>query len=141
MAGLNKIMIIGNLGADPEMRYTPNGNPVTSFSIATNRTWTSSDGERKDETEWFKVVAWNRLAEQANQFLSKGRRAYVEGRLKSSQFEGQDGQIRHTNEIIANQIVFLDQRTDDVEDTSVTETSSETQKPQNQEPEEDDLPF
>jgi len=141
MAGLNKIMVIGNLGADPEMRYTPNGNPVTSFSIATNRSWTSSDGERKDETEWFKVVAWNQLAERANQFLSKGRRAYVEGRLKSSQFEGQDGQIRHTNEIIANQIVFLDQRTDDVEDTSVTETSSETQKPQNQEPEEDDLPF
>ena len=134
-------MVIGNLGADPEMRYTPNGNPVTSFSIATNRSWTSSDGERKDETEWFKVVAWNQLAERANQFLAKGRRAYVEGRIKSSQFEGQDGQIRHTNEIIANQIVFLDQRTDDVEDTSVAETSSEAQKPQNKEPEEDDLPF
>ena len=141
MAGLNKIMVIGNLGADPEMRYTPNGNPVTSFSIATNRSWTSSDGERKEETEWFRVVAWNQLAERANQFLAKGRRAYVEGRLKSSQFEGQDGQVRHTNEIIANQIMFLDQRTDDPENASVSETSSEPEKPQNKEPQEDEMPF
>lgn len=141
MAGLNKIMVIGNLGADPEMRYTPNGNPVTSFSIATNRSWTSSDGERKEETEWFRVVAWNQLAERANQFLTKGKRAYVEGRLKSNQFEGQDGQVRHTNEIIANQIMFLDQRTDDLENSSVTETPSEPEKPQNQESQEDDIPF
>ena len=108
MAGLNKIMVIGNLGADPEMRYTPNGNPVTSFSIATGRSWTSSDGERKEETEWFRVVAWNQLAELCNQYLSKGRSAYVEGRLQSRTWETQEGQSRFTNEIIANQVLFLD---------------------------------
>lgn len=108
MAGLNKMLVIGNLGSDPEMRYTPNGNPVTSFSIATNRNYTGSDGERREETEWFRVVAWNQLAELCNQFLSKGRRAYVEGRLRSNRWEGADGQTRFSNEIIAERVVFLD---------------------------------
>ena len=108
MAGLNKIMIIGNVATDPEMRYTPNGNPVTSFRMATNRTYTSSDGERHEETEWFTVVAWNQLAELCNQYLNKGRRAYVEGRLQSSTWETQEGQSRFKNEIIANQVLFLD---------------------------------
>ncbi len=105
---LNKIMVIGNLGTDPEMRYTPNGNAVTNFSMATNRSYTTSDGERREETEWFRIVAWNQLAEQVNQYLSKGRRAYVEGRLRSSSWEGQDGQTRFRNEIIANTVLFLD---------------------------------
>ena len=108
MAGLNKIMIIGNVATDPEMRYTPNGNPVTSFRMATNRVYTSSDGERHEDTEWFTIVAWSKLAEQCNQYLNKGRRAYVEGRLHSDTWEGQDGQTRFNNEIIANQVVFLD---------------------------------
>jgi len=108
MAGLNKIMIIGNVATDPEMRYTPNGNPVTSFRMATNRVYTSSDGERHEDTEWFTIVAWSKLAEQCNQYLNKGRRAYVEGRLHSNTWEGQDGQTRFNNEIIANQVVFLD---------------------------------
>ena len=77
MAGLNKIMVIGNLGSDPEMRYTPNGAPVTSFSVATNRTYTTSQGERRDETEWFRIVAWNQLAETCNQFLKKGSSVYL----------------------------------------------------------------
>lgn len=105
---LNKIMVIGNLGTDPEMRYTPSGSAVTNFSLATNRSYTTSDGERREETEWFRIVAWNQLAEQANQYLSKGRKAYVEGRLHSSSWEGQDGQTRFRNEIIANTILFLD---------------------------------
>lgn len=104
---LNKILIIGNLGTDPEMRYTPNGNPVTSFNIATNRRYTTSQGEQREETEWFRVVAWNRLAEQCNQFLTKGRKVYVEGRLKSDTWTGNDGQTRFTNEINANHVVFL----------------------------------
>ena len=108
MAGLNKVMIIGNIGTDPEMRYTANGNPVTSFRMATSRSYTTSDGERRQETEWFTVVAWNQLAEQCNQFLSKGRMAYVEGRLHSDSWEGQDGKTRFRNEIIANQVLFLD---------------------------------
>jgi single-strand DNA-binding protein len=108
MAGLNKMSVIGFLGTDPEMRYTPNGNPVTSFRIATSRSYTSSDGERHEETEWFTVVAWNQLAELCNQYLSKGRRAYVDGRLHSNSWQGQDGQTRFRNEIIAERVLFLD---------------------------------
>lgn len=107
MAGLNKIMVIGNLGTDPEMRYTPNGNAVTSFRLATSRTYTAQ-GERREETEWFTVVTWNQLAELCNQYLTKGRRIYAEGRLKSDTWTGNDGQTRFRNEIIANQVVFLD---------------------------------
>ena len=108
MVGLNKMIAIGNVGTDPEMRYTSNGNPVTSFRLATGRTYTTSDGERRQETEWFTVVAWSQLAEQCNQFLVKGRRVYVEGRLKSNSWTGQDGQTRFRNEIIANRVLFLD---------------------------------
>lgn len=108
MAGLNKMLVIGNLGSDPEMRYTPNGNPVTSFTVATNRNYTTPSGERREETEWFRVVAWNQLAEHCNQFLAKGRRVYVEGRLKSDTWTGPDGQTRFRNEIIANSVLFLD---------------------------------
>ena len=108
MAGLNKIMVIGNVGTDPEMRYTPNGNAVTSFRLATTRTYTPQDGERRQETEWFTIVAWNQLAEQCNQYLSKGRRAYVEGRLHSREWEGNDGKKRFNNEITADRVMFLD---------------------------------
>ena len=109
MASLNKIMIIGNLGRDPEMRYTPSGKPVTSFSIAVNsRTSRVGDGERKEDTEWFTVVTWDRLAEHVNQYLAKGRLAYIEGRLKSNRWESQDGQPRFTNEITATSVLFLD---------------------------------
>ena len=108
MDGLNKIMVIGNVGTDPEMRYTPSGSPVTSFRLATSRSYTGQDNERKQETEWFTVVAWNQLAEQVNQYLSKGRRAYVEGRLHSHSFQGSDGQTRFRNEIVANRVLFLD---------------------------------
>ena len=108
MNGLNKIMVIGNVGTDPEMRYTPNGHPVTSFRIATSRTYNTQDGERRQETEWFTVVTWNNLAEQVNEYLSKGRRAYAEGRLRSHSFQGSDGQTRWRNEIVADRVLFLD---------------------------------
>jgi len=94
MLTLNKVMIIGNVGTEPEMRFTPNGNPVTSFRVATNRVYTTPDGERKQETEWFTVVAWNRLAENCNQYLTKGQRVYAEGRLHTRTWESQDGQHR-----------------------------------------------
>lgn len=108
MAGLNRVMIIGHLGTDPEMRYTPNGSPVTSFRMATSRRYTSQDGERHEDTEWFTVVAWNQLAELCNQYLAKGRRAYVEGRLHSNTWEGPDGKTRFRNEIVASSVLFLD---------------------------------
>ena len=110
MANLNKVMIIGNVGTDPEMRFTPNGNPVTSFRVATSRFFTSPEGERKQETEWFTVTAWNKLAESCNQYLAKGRRAYVEGRLRSRVWEGQDGQKRTQVEIVAERVLFLDRQ-------------------------------
>jgi len=107
MASVNKMIIIGNLGSEPEMRFTPNGNPVTSFRVATNWRYTTSQGERREETEWFTVVAWNRLAEQCNQFLTKGRLIYVEGRLRSRTWDGQDGEKRSRNEIVADHVTFL----------------------------------
>ena len=110
MASLNKVMIIGNLGGEPEMRYTPSGNPVTSFRVATNRVFTTPEGERKEETEWFTVVTWSRLAENCNQFLGKGQRVYAEGRLHTRVWETQDGQKHSRAEIIANRVIFLDKK-------------------------------
>ena len=104
---LNKAMIIGNLGADPEMRYTANGSAVTNFNVATNRSFTNSADEQIQETEWFRVVAWNRLAEVCSQYLEKGRQVYVEGRLQTRSWEGQDGQTRYTTELIAFEVKFL----------------------------------
>lgn len=110
MVSLNKIMLIGNVGTDPEMRFTPSGNPVTSFRLATSRVYTASDGERKQETEWFTVVAWKKQAESCNQFLTKGQRVYVEGSLRTRAWEGRDGQKRVTVEVIANRVIFLDKQ-------------------------------
>ena len=103
----NKMIAIGNVGRDPEMRYTPNGNAVTSFSVATGRTYTTREGERREETEWFTVTAWSRLAETCNQYVVKGMRVYVEGRLKSNSWVAPDGQTRFRNEIVANEVKFL----------------------------------
>ena len=130
MAGLNKIMIIGNLGTDPEMRYTPNGAAVTSFNVAVNRNYSTPGGERREETEWFRVNAWNQLAEVANQYLTKGRQVYVEGRLNSRTWTGQDGQPRFTNEIRAFEIQFLGSPSDGAADMGGPPT-----------PAEDDLPW
>lgn len=105
---LNKMIVIGNVGTDPEMRYTPNGNPVTSFNIATNRRWSSADGEQHEETEWFRVNAWNKLAENCNQYVTKGMKVYVEGRLKSSPWISNEGEPRAGNEITAFEVKFLD---------------------------------
>jgi single-strand DNA-binding protein len=110
MVSLNRIMLIGNVGTDPEMRFTPSGNPVTSFRVATSRVYTTSEGERRQETEWFTVVAWKKQAESCNQFLSKGQRVYVEGSLRTRSWEGRDGQKRVTVEVIANRVLFLDRQ-------------------------------
>jgi len=110
MASLNKVMIIGNLGSEPEMLFTPNGNPVTSFRVATNRVYNTPEGERREETEWFTVITWGRLAEQCNQFLGKGRLVYTEGRLRTRNWEGQDGQKHYRTEVIANRVTFLDRQ-------------------------------
>lgn len=108
--GLNKVMIIGRLGRDPEMRYTPSGRPVTTFSVATSRTWNTADGERRTETEWFNVVAWSNLAEICKQYLSKGQRVYIEGRLQNRQWEDSEGNKHSSTEIVANEMIMLDSR-------------------------------
>lgn len=110
MVSLNRVMLIGNVGTDPEMRFTPSGNPVTSFRVATSRVYTTSEGERRQETEWFTVVAWKKQAESCNQFLTKGQRVYVEGSLRTRSWEGRDGQKRVTVEVIANRVLFLDRQ-------------------------------
>ena len=110
MVSVNRVTVIGNLGSEPEMRFTPSGRPVTSFRVATNWRYTTPEGERREETEWFTVVAWGRLAEQCNQFLTKGRLVYVEGRLRMHTWEGQDGQRRARNEIVADRVKFLDRQ-------------------------------
>jgi single-strand DNA-binding protein len=108
--GLNKVMIIGNLGRDPEMRYTPSGKPVTSFSLASSRSWVSSDGERREETEWFNVVAWGNLAEICNQHLSKRQQVYIEGRLQTRSWEDGNGQRHFRTEVVANEMIILGSR-------------------------------
>ena len=101
---MNKILIIGNLGSDPEMRYTPNGNPVTSFTVATNRRYRTSDGENREETEWFRISAWNRLAETCNQYLQRGSKVYLEGRLSSRTYVANDGETRVSLDVNASEV-------------------------------------
>lgn len=110
--GLNKVLIIGHLGRDPEMRYTPSGRPVTTFSIATSRTWNTSEGERRTETEWFNVVAWGNLAEICKQYLTKGQQVYIEGRLQTRHWEDAEGVKHSSTEIVANEMIMLSERRD-----------------------------
>ena len=109
---LNKVQMTGRLGANPEMRYTPQGHAVTTFRVASNRSWRSSEGEAHEDTEWFRIVAWNKLAEICNKWLSKGARVYVEGRLQTRQWQDQDGQTRYTTEVIASDMIILETRRD-----------------------------
>ena len=134
MASLNKVMIIGNLGSEPEMRFTPNGNPVTSFRVATNRVYTTPEGERKEETEWFTVVAWGKLAEQCNQFLTKGRLVYAEGRLHTRTWEGQEGQKHYRSEVVANRVTFLDKQSTSLQEDKADEGGTSDLEP-------DEIPF
>ena len=135
MVSVNRITIIGNLGNEPEMRFTPSGRPVTSFRVATNWRYTTPEGERKEETEWFSVVAWGRLAEQCNQFLTKGRLVYVEGRLRLRTWDGQDGQRRSRNEIVADRVKFLDRQ------AAIIAAENKTGESETGEIEPDDIPF
>lgn len=122
---LNKVMIIGHLGRDPEMRYTPSGKPVTTFTVATGRLWKSSDGEQHSETEWFNVVAWGNLAERCKNYLSKGLQVYVEGRLQTRRWDDNDG-VKHVSvEIVANEMLMLGERRDNAVSQNGESTISE----------------
>jgi single-strand DNA-binding protein len=108
--GLNKVLIIGRLGRDPEMRYTPSGRPVTTFTVATSRSWNTSEGGRRTETEWFNVVAWSNLAEICKQYLVKGSLVYIEGRLQTRHWEDPEGNKHSSIEIVANEMIILSDR-------------------------------
>jgi single-strand DNA-binding protein len=110
--GLNKVQIIGHLGRDPEMRYTPSGRPVTTFTVAVSRSWNTVDGERHSETEWFNIVAWGNLAEICKQYLTKGQQVYIEGRLQTRRWDDKEG-AKHTSvEVVANEMMMLSERND-----------------------------
>ncbi|MEM7404127.1 MAG: single-stranded DNA-binding protein [Pseudomonadota bacterium] len=109
--GINKVILVGNLGADPETRYTPSNTAVTNLRIATSDSWRDRQtGEQQERTEWHRVVCWNRLAEIAAEYLRKGSKVYIEGRLQTRKWQGQDGQDRYTTEIVANEMQMLDSR-------------------------------
>jgi single-strand DNA-binding protein len=115
---MNKIIIIGNLGRDPEMRYSTSGNPMTSFSIASNRSYTTASGERREETEWFNCTAFGRLADTCNQYLTRGQQVYLEGRLRSRQYDRRDGTPGFSLDVTVTEMQMLGRRGDQMEDGS-----------------------
>ena len=126
MFGINKVTLIGNLGADPEVRKTANQQTVTQFSLATSESWVNKEGERQEKTEWHRIVVWGKLAETCAKHLAKGRQVFIEGRLQTRSWETEQGQKRFTTEVIANQVLFLgrspqsvskEERSTDTEDT------------------------
>ncbi len=156
---LNKVLLIGNLTRDPELRYTPQGTAVATFSIATNRQWKTESGDQKDEAEFHRIVAWDKLAEICSKMLKKGSRTFVEGRLQTRTWQGQDGNQRTTTEIVISDMLVLDGRRADetgmqgMQEEAPVEESQEPQKPKKKiekkekeekpkdEVGEDDIPF
>ena len=109
--GVNKVILIGNLGADPEVRYTPDGAPVANFNLATSESWNDrTSGEKQERTEWHRLVVWRKLAEIAGQYLKKGSKIYIEGKLQTRSWEDQSGQKRYTTEVVVNELQMLDSR-------------------------------
>lgn len=106
-SGVNKVILIGRLGGDPEVRYTTNGGAVANFNLATNENWTDKNGQKQERTEWHRVVIWGKMAELCGQYLSKGRQAYVEGRLQTREWNDKEGNKRYTTEIVAQSVQFL----------------------------------
>ncbi|HJN58594.1 MAG: single-stranded DNA-binding protein [Dehalococcoidia bacterium] len=143
---LNKIMLIGNLGADPELRYTPSGDPVTNFNMAVTNYFTDNSGEQRNHTEWFEISVWGRQAESVNQYLAKGSKVYVEGRFQSREYVGADGQTRKAYGVRANTVQFLDRRQDnnqnqETESKGNIENSEEEPQNKNNEEQIEDLPW
>jgi single-strand DNA-binding protein len=137
--GLNKVQIIGHLGREPEMRYTPSGRPVTTFTVAVSRTWNTGDGERHSETEWFNVVAWGNLAEICKQYLTKGQQVYIEGRLQTRRWDDKEG-VKHTSvEVVANEMMMLSDRGERRDQNNQSQQGSDV--PPDEMTSEDEFPF
>ena len=152
MAGINKVILVGHLGRDPELRYTQSGQPVANFTLATSESYSKRDGEREERTEWHRIVAWGRLAEICAEYLSKGRQIYIEGRIQTREWEDREGEKRRTTEIVAREMQMLGRRgetntsyndsqapaTDTpATDTPATSTTADPSTP----PPDDDIPF
>lgn len=136
--GLNKVMVIGHLGRDPEMRYTPSGRPVTTFTVAVSRSWNTADGERRTETEWFNIVSWGNLAEICKQYLYKGQQVYIEGRLQTRRWEDKESQKHTSVEVVANEMMMLGDRRESGSQSQEENQEEETSEPQ---ADEDEFPF
>lgn len=146
MSGLNKVMLIGRLGSDPELRYTPDGTAVANFSIATSEEWKDKNsGEKKERTEWHRIVAWRKLGEICGEYLAKGKQVYVEGRIQTRSWEDKDGNKRYTTEIVASDIQFLGVKDSNSEGGSYINKSAaggpDMPAPQGSETRDDDIPF
>ncbi len=144
MSGVNKVILIGNLGADPELRYTPSGRAVVNFNLATSRTWNNRDGEKQEETEWHRIVAWDKLAEICGEYLKKGAQTYVEGRLQTRSWEDKNGLKRYTTETVASEMRMLGSRQDAGSSDSSKSSEAPSTPPDNLPSTfeaDDDLPF
>ena len=141
---LNKVQLIGNLTRDPEMKFTPQGTAVCTISIATNRNWTTDTGEKKEEADFHRLVAWNKLAEICGQLLKKGRKVYVEGRLSTRSWQDKDGSTKYMTEVVLSDMILLDKKEGEAGEVEVTQVADEP-KVESQvaepEPSEEDIPF
>lgn len=138
MASVNKVILIGNLGADPELRYTPAGRAVANFRMATSSQWTTKEGEKKEQTEWHRIVAWDKVAERCGEYMKKGSSVYVEGRLQTRSWEDQNGVKKWTTEVVANHVQMLGPR--QTGDTPEAPAAPPEELPSTFEAD-DDLPF
>lgn len=141
MSSVNKVILIGNLGNDPEVRYTQGGSAVANFNMATNEVWNNKDGQREERTEWHRIVCWGRTAELAGEYLSKGRTVYVEGRLQTREWEDKEGQKRYTTEIVAQSVKFLGGRGESSGRPAAKAASGGGVEPAAPVEVEDDIPF
>ena len=141
MASVNKVILVGNLGRDPEVRYTPSGTAVANFSVATTENWTNKDGEKESHTEWHRIVAWGRLGEICGEYLSKGKQVYIEGRIRTNEWEDQEGNKRQTKEIIALQMQMLGSKSQGEPLPGDSGHFNPGPATKMKEPAEDDIPF
>jgi single-strand DNA-binding protein len=143
MSGVNKVILVGHLGADPTMRHTQSGTAVVQFNLATTERYNDRSGERQERTEWHRIVAWAKLAEICNQYLKKGKQVYIEGRLQTRQWEDQSGNKRYTTEVVANNMVMLGRAGDVANDVPAQEFPPDTvaQETSSGGSDDDDLPF
>ena len=144
--GVNKAILIGNLGRDPELKYTPSGRAVCTFTLATSERWTNQDGERQESTTWHNIVAWGKPAEIMNEYLAKGRQVYIEGRIVNRSYDDKEGNKRYISEVVVNQFQFLGSRSDAADSGGGSRpqpqrTAESSGAPEGTPPDDDDLPF